>query len=314
MQGYSSDATKVKQEQLASIASTIVYGGRKALDKRLIYEKDKFDDRIWFFDLNAGKGVDVEGNDGSPMIFFKTMQRTPKKQHKFGFICIENNKNEAGAFENLFNIVSRLPNIKQAQLQNTFNLKCEHYTFLYFDKILIILIKSDNKNAIDQIINNAKKKFYGLCYHDPNGHIDSDMMRSISLAPCFERTDLLINVSERLYAMCRGANKNIGCTYPYSINLDNTLTMIEKGKWQVRIRQLGNYKWRLALGTYWENLRIFPGFTKYIPYETNLKELEANQIAKDVKYKTNNKKIKQIINSNRFDIDLSNARQLNLFG
>ena len=225
--GYS-DATIPKQFDFEEIISTHINTTKAILKKHIKWATDQ---NYWYFDLNAGPGIDEDDKfgrkTGSPIIFLKKAitKKIPSKT-----IFYENDKKH---YASLLNSISTLT------IPNRLSLDIDTHN-------------SSNEQLM-RYYTIPTEKSYGLIYHDPNGVPNFNLL-SRFFKINHPKIDLLINCP--CTAIKRIAYSSKKTTKNKFLNefIDN----VNKKHWLIR-EPYTEWQWSMIIGSNWDH---FPNFKK----------------------------------------------------
>jgi len=150
-----SDITRIKQKHFREILRVHLQITGHIFKKNA--DKDWWNKRYYYFDLNAGRGHDCDGNIGSPLIFSEEAARA--------------------GIDAMAVFIEKEPENADVLRQCVSGVICGDHT----------------EKLPELFPDNDKVWRYGLLYSDPNGVFDTECIRRFSEQPCFHATDILIN-------------------------------------------------------------------------------------------------------------------------
>lgn len=220
--GYS-DYTPVKQAQVRYIFDVHLRVVQAILAKHQSYTHQEY----LYFDLNAGAGVDQQGEPGSPLIFMETATRLGIPFRAYFF---EENPKTA---QSLRDAIAAL-NARLGGLSGFWKLS-------EGDHIQTIATATHELRSLP-------KAGYGLAYGDPNGANPPIVpMQMLTQIPSLKCLDYLINVGATSYKRARNGR-----------HLSTDLRAIDKKLIFLREPQT-QWQWTFAMLTDWAN---YPDFKK----------------------------------------------------
>lgn len=167
--------------------------------------------RYYYFDLNAGQGVNPEtGEDGSPLIFVQEAERTPIEY--CGYMIEQNDEN--------FNVL-------QANLNRTSAWRAA-------------AIHADHNEYMIDFCQQKYENSFGLFYADPSGVNDMPFNLLATISRFWKKADILIAISPTSVKRDRRAHNKV--------DLVERLERIKKSNWIVR-EPFSKHQWTFLYGT-----------------------------------------------------------------
>ena len=212
-----SDATPHKQDGLRLTVQ------KHASICAAIYAKHSWARQPYVFvDMNAGPGIDPDGNPGSPLVVADVLSSFLFQWRILAF------ERDAVTFSELVTACAGRPQVL------TFN--------------------EDHADMLDRLSNALHPdKGYGMIYHDPSNApgVNVELMRSA--AARFPKVDLLINLA------CASYKRTVD--HPGYVPIEDVLAGIGKNVWLIR-RPAHKFQWSMFLGTNYNRYREYSDFAR----------------------------------------------------
>lgn len=168
----------------------------------------------YYFDANAGPGVDENGITGSPLIF---LDKATSNNLNYRAFFIEEN---ADCYNSLVGYVGARGGVT--------------------------IINGDHKEKGCGLISASRLGKLGLLYHDPNGVPSFEWLASLSRQKEFKAIDFMISLGANGLKRARRRNGDTELLY-----LHEYLATVNKKRWIIRKPQ-GKWQWTFVIGSNWE--------------------------------------------------------------
>ena len=225
-----SDYTETKQKHFKEIVVVLLSIYRSLIVKYPNWKK--MDDSFWYFDTHAG-----DGSPGSSASNFLSIAKGFK--FKINAVLIEKIK---GNFKKLESNIIKYES----------------------SAIKIETCHGKNEDIMPEYCEAPSTNFkFGVLYSDPNGVPNLDMLKQVAQTQCFEKLDIVINLSATAIKRTLGSSNSAHSKH--TKNLVQYIKEINKKHWLIKepfvdgCQKTTNMQWTFLIGTNWTD---FPKFKK----------------------------------------------------